>query len=469
MALRIFNTLGREIQDFTPISKGKVGIYCCGPTVYHYAHIGNLRTYIFEDILRRTLEYNNLEVTHVMNITDVGHLTSDADEGEDKMEKGAKREGKTVWEVAKFYEDAFFRDTDKLNILRPTITCRATEHIPEMIAMVEKLKANNHAYISNVGGNVYYDISTFPSYGKLANLDLDELTHKRVEEDENKRNNNDFVLWFTLKDSKYGESHSMKWDSPWGVGYPGWHIECSAMSTKYLGEQFDIHCGGVDHIPVHHTNEIAQSEGASKKVPCVNYWMHGEFLVVDEGKMSKSKDGFLTLSKLELDGFKPVHYRFFLLQSTYRKQLPFNYDNLNNAKIAFEKLKSKIIEIKKFPTSKNIASKEIYKNYFLDAINDDLNMPKALGVLNEVIKTDSLGGKEKLELMIEFDKIFGLDINGMQEEQIKVPKAIFDLAEQRKEAKQNKDWKLADELRNKIQEEGYIVSDSKDGYVISKK
>jgi cysteinyl-tRNA synthetase len=312
--MQLYNTMTRSVEDFKPLEDKKVKLYACGPTVYNYAHIGNLRTYVFEDILRRSLEYFGYSVIHVMNVTDVGHLVGDNDDGEDKMVKSSRETGKSVYEIADFYTRAFFQDTGKLNIKQPSIACRATEHIQEMIALVQRLERKGHTYFS--GGNVYFSIDTFPEYGSLARLELDALlSGTRIAVDQNKRNPKDFVLWFTK--SKF-ENQAMTWDSPWGRGYPGWHLECSAMSMKYLGEQFDIHCGGTDHIPVHHTNEIAQSEAATGKSPWVRYWLHGEFLLDDTGKMSKSKGEFLTLPYLEKQGYSPLDYRYFCLGAHYR-------------------------------------------------------------------------------------------------------------------------------------------------------
>jgi len=459
MDIKLFNTMGREKQEFKPIIPGKVGMYCCGPTVYFYAHIGNLRTYIFEDLLRRMFLYNNYKITHVMNITDVGHLTSDADEGEDKMLKGAKREGKTVWEIAKFYEDAFMEDCKKLNIQKPEIICKATDHIKDMIELIKKLEKNNFTYLAN--GNVYYDVSKFKDYGKLANFNLGELkAGARIKVDENKKSPFDFVLWFTK--SKF-ENQEMKWDSPWGLGYPGWHIECSAMSMKYLGDHFDIHCGGIDHIPVHHTNEIAQSEGATGK-KWVNYWLHGEFLVMGKGKMSKSSGGILTLKTLIEKGFDPLDYRYLCLNTHYRTPLTFSFEALEAAKNAFDNLKSKIIEFKK-DNSKIENSKliEKYKEEFLEAINDDLNIPKALAVLWSIVKDKELNGHEKYELIINFDEVFGLNLKNVKEIVYEIPEEIIILINKRQEAKKAKDFKKADEIRNKINSLGYAIDDTSEG------
>lgn len=463
----LFNTLSRKKEEFHPINKEYVGMYCCGPTVYFYAHIGNLRTYIFEDILKRVLLYNGFKVKHVMNITDVGHLTSDADEGEDKMLKGARREGKTVWEIAKFYEDAFMKDIEKLNIIKPDIVCRATEHINDMIELIKRLEKKGFTYIVN--GNVYYDITKFPHYGVLAKINIDELqAGARVEIDKNKKNPYDFVLWFTK--SKFQEQE-MKWESPWGLGYPGWHIECSAMSMKYLGERFDIHCGGIDHIPVHHTNEIAQSEGAIGH-KWVNFWLHGEFLVMDKGKMSKSAGEILTLNALKEKNYDPLEYRYLCLNTHYRTPLTFSFEALDNAKISFNNLKNKFMEIRKNSESTNnlinIQTVQNYESEFLEAINDDLNMPKALSILWAVIKDKQLKDNEKLHLIIKFDKVFGLDLNNIFEEEIEIPEEVKKIIEERQEARKNKDYKKADELREKIKNMGFLIDDTKEGLRLKK-
>jgi cysteinyl-tRNA synthetase len=466
--LNLYNTLSRKKEEFHPIHREYVGLYTCGPTVYFFAHIGNLRTYIFEDILKRVLLFNNFRVKHVMNITDVGHLTSDADEGEDKMLKGAKREGKTVWEIAKYYEDAFMNDIHKLNILDPDIKCKATDHIQEMIDLIKRLEKNGITYISN--GNVYYDIMKFPHYGVLARLNIEELqSGARIEVDENKRNPQDFALWFTK--SKF-DNQEMKWNSPWGTGYPGWHIECSAMSMKYLGEHFDIHCGGIDHIPVHHTNEIAQSEGATGH-KWVNFWLHGEFLVMDKGKMSKSAGEFLTISVLQEKGYNPLDYRYLCLNTHYRTPLTFTYDSLDAAKTTFQGLKNKIIEFRKNAEKEhkddhNMIIMEKYGADFIDAVNDDLNMPKALAVLWGVIKDKDLKDSEKLHLIFEFDKVYGLDLANVVEETIDIPEEIQEIVDERQQARKNKDFKKSDELRDLLKEKGYSVDDSKDGMKIRK-
>ncbi|MCK5154016.1 MAG: cysteine--tRNA ligase, partial [Spirochaetales bacterium] len=342
MKLRFFNTMGRLVEDFKTIETGVVKMYCCGPTVYNYAHIGNLRAYLFDDILRRTLEYAGYKVNHVVNITDVGHLTDDNDDGEDKMVKSSRETGKSVWDIAKYFTDAFFKDIDNLNIVRPTVSPRATDHIEEMINLIKRLESRGYTYES--GGNVYFDIDKFPDYGKLALRDRQDLSAgARIAVDPNKKNAHDFVLWFT--NSKF-EDQAMQWDSPWGRGYPGWHLECSAMSMKYLGDQFDIHCGGIDHISIHHTNEIAQSEAASGK-KWVNYWMHNEFLIMNKGKMAKSSGNFITLDSLIEDGFDPLDYRYFSLGGHYRSQLQFSIESLGSAKSARENLFERVIQLKK--------------------------------------------------------------------------------------------------------------------------
>jgi cysteinyl-tRNA synthetase len=441
-----------------------VGLYTCGPTVYWYAHIGNLRTYIFEDILKRMFLYNGFKVKHVMNITDVGHLTSDADEGEDKMLKGAKREGKTVWEIAKFYEDAFFNDTKKLDILDPDIKCKATDHIKDMIHLIERLEKNHMTYIAD--GNVYFDISKFKAYGKLANLNLDDLqAGARIDVDKNKKNPHDFVLWFTK--SKF-QDQEMKWDSKYGTGYPGWHIECSAMSMKYLGENFDIHCGGIDHISVHHTNEIAQSEGATGH-KWVNYWMHGEFLVMDKGKMSKSSGEILTLSVLEKNGYSPLDYRYLCLNTHYKTPLTFSYESLDAAKNAFRSLQAKVLELKKAHHKiEHKIDMDKCRREFLEAINDDLNMPRALAVVWSLPRNKELNDHERYLLMIEFDAVLGLNLANAVEESVVVPEDVKKLVEEREHARKGKDWKKSDELRDLIFGKGFLIDDTKDGTKVRK-
>lgn len=459
--ISLYNTLTREKEEFKPIKKTSVGFYSCGPTVYNYAHIGNLRTYIFNDLLKRVLLYNGYKVKHVMNITDVGHLTSDADEGEDKMLKGAKRESKSVWDIAEFYTKAFQEDMKHLNITAPTVWCKATDHITEMIDLIKKIGRKGYTY--NAGGNVYFDTSKFKDYGKLALLKLDDLkAGARTEVDANKKNPRDFALWFTK--SKF-EDQEMKWDSPWGQGYPGWHIECSAMSMKYLGNHFDIHTGGIDHIPVHHTNEIAQSEAATGK-KWVNYWLHGEFLVIDKGKMAKSGENFITLQTMITKGYNPLAYRFFCLGTHYRIPLAFSWEGLENAKNAYERLKNIVLDLKTKKDSNKTDSFDSYKAQFLDSVNDDLNMPEAVSVLWAALRDPELGSKEKLKLAYDFDDVFGLGLAELKPDE--VPAEIVALVKEREAVRRAKDWALSDKLRDAIKAKGYAIEDSKDGIRVKK-
>ncbi|MDU1414075.1 MAG: cysteine--tRNA ligase [Clostridium sp.] len=463
MSFYLYNTLTRNKDEFIPINKNKVGLYTCGPTVYNFAHIGNLRTYIFEDALKKSLEYVGYKVKHVMNVTDVGHLQSDGDEGEDKMLLGATREHKTVWEIARFYEDAFFDDCKKLNIKRPTVVCRATEHIEDMIKFIQKLEERGYTY--NANGNVYFEIDKFEDYTKLANLSIDDLeAGSRIEIDPNKKNPLDFVLWFT--NSKFS-NQIMQWDSPWGRGFPGWHLECSAMSMKYLGERIDIHCGGIDHIPVHHTNEIAQSECALGH-KWVNYWVHGEFLVEDGGKMSKSKGDFLTVTRLEEEGFNPLDYRYFCLQSKYRKQLVFSFESLKDAQNGYKALKKKIGAIlSDIGNNENVNEENInlYKEKFKAQISDDLNIANAFTVLNEVIKDNNLNNKEKSMLIEDFDKVLSLNLMEIEEvipSNIDV-ELVDRLLKERNEARKEKNFKRADEIRDELAAMNIEILDSKEG------
>ena len=458
--MKIYNTLNKKIEEFIPNVDNKVKMYTCGPTVYHYAHIGNLRTYIFEDILEKGLEYLGYDVLRVMNITDVGHMTSDGDTGEDKMEKGALREGKTVYEIAKFYTDAFFSDAEKLHIRKPAIVEKASDHIDKYIEIIKKLLDNDYAYISN--GNVYFDVSKAKDYYKLSGKNPEDLkigVRDTVEEDEFKRNPADFGLWFTV--SKFA-NQDMKWDSPWGVGYPGWHIECSGISAEYLGEYLDIHFGGVDNIFPHHTNEIAQSEAYFGHKWC-NYWVHGEHLNDKSGKMSKSKGEFLTVSLLEEKGYDPMVYRFFCLNSHYRNQLVFSWEALDGAALAYQKLKNKIKSLDKTPDLHE-SKLDFYQNAFKDAIGNDLNTSSMLTVLYDVLKDDELSDFTKLYLVEDFDKVLSL---GLIEEE----KALSDerkieveaLIEKRNEAKKNKDFSTADKIRDDLLKDGIKLIDSREG------
>lgn len=465
MEFYIYNTLSTKKERFHSLEKGMVSLYTCGPTVYNYAHIGNLRTYIFEDTLKKSLEYIGYAVKHVMNITDVGHLQSDSDTGEDKMMLGSKRENKSVWEIARFYEDAFFLDCKKLNIVRPSIVCRATEHIEEMINLIKTLEQKGFTYISE--GNVYFEIDKFNSYNKLANLSLNELqAGSRVDIDINKKNPLDFVLWFT--NSKY-KDQIMQWDSPWGRGFPGWHIECSAMALKYLGEEMDIHCGGVDHIPIHHTNEIAQSEAAIGH-KWVNYWVHGEFLIVNDGKMSKSQGDFLTLARLIEEGFTPLEYRYYCLQSRYRKQLAFSFETLNDAKIALAKIRQRVALIRNNVDENNEMSHDIIKKYqekFTMQISDDLNIPNAITVLLEVLKDRKLDNEEKYYLVKDFDKVLSLDLLEVEVRSLSNIDEHFinEMIIKREAARKSKNWVEADHIRDQLLARNIQLIDTSGGTI----
>jgi len=451
--LKVFNTLTRKKEEFKPIKMGKVGFYSCGPTVYWFQHIGNLRTYIFSDMLKRVLMYNGFDVKHVMNITDVGHLTSDADEGEDKMEKAALKEGKKAEDIANFYLKAFREDMKKLNIIEPNVWCKATEHIKEQIELIQKLEKKGYTYKTSDG--VYFDTSKFKNYGKMALLNIEGLkAGKRVGMGE-KKNKTDFALWkFSLEEGK----RQQEWESPWGLGYPGWHIECSAMSTKYLGQPFDIHTGGEDHIPIHHTNEIAQSECAIGK-KMVNYWMHGAFLLFKGEKVSKSKGGLYTVSELQDLGYNPLEYRYMCLLTHYRKGLNFTLDNLNDAKNAYQRLKNIISEIKD--------DEEINDNYLIEfekAINDDLNMPLAVQVLWKLVRDEKALGK--IETITKMDEVLGLKL--FEKDKIDVPDKVNKLIEEREEARAKKDWKKSDKIREEIKKLGFLVEDKSEGTKVTK-
>ena len=453
--------MSRSVEDFVPIKDGEAGLYCCGPTVYNYAHIGNLRTYIFEDLLHRTLEMAGYKVRHVMNITDVGHLTGDGDDGEDKMSKSARESGRSVWDIAKFYTDAFFRDEADLNIIRPDVVCRATDHIKSMIGIIRRLEEGGHTYIS--GGNVYFSIDTIDDYGKLARLNLDELKEgARIEVDSNKRNPKDFVLWFT--NSKF-KDQVMVWPSPWGVGYPGWHIECSAMSSEYLGEHFDIHCGGIDAIPVHHTNEIAQSEAAFGHKPWVNYWCHGEFLLNDRGKMSKSDGGFLTLSVLKDRGYDPLDYRYFCLTGHYRSQLKFSFESLDQARSARETLVRRVAQFKASGEAAQQLSEKAqgYLEAFRQSMANDLKAPQALAVLWQAVRDQEIPDAEKLSLVLSMDSILGLSLDRIAPAgagDAEIPAEALQLLEERKSAKAARDWARADAIRDQLAAMGFKVLDT---------
>ena len=461
--LKVYNTLSRKKEDFNELNKGEITMYSCGPTVYNYAHIGNLRTYVFMDLLRRVLKYDGYKLKGVMNITDVGHLTSDGDEGEDKMDKRAKETGKTPKEIADYYTNIFMTDLAKLNIGLPEIIAKATEHIDDMIQYVQRLVDAGFAYETSDG--VYFDISKFPKYGELSRLNLDEqIAGARVEVNSEKRNPQDFAVW-----KKADPNHIQQWPSPWGMGYPGWHIECSAMSQKYLGEVFDIHTGGVDHIPVHHENEIAQNEALTGR-KSVDYWMHGEFMLVDNGKMSKSLGNTYTIAQLEQMGYSPMVFRYFCLNAHYRKKLNFTFDGMDAAKVSYERLCGILRSHSYGMALVDQDTLNEFKQEFDNAINDDINIPMALGVLWKMTKLPLCSDVYKLAL--QMDKVLGLSLD-KAEEYIKkngtdVPDEVVALAEERLLAKQQKDWAKADELRGKIKEMGYSVLDSKEGYELKK-
>ncbi|NTU98467.1 cysteine--tRNA ligase [Candidatus Falkowbacteria bacterium] len=458
--LQIYNTLSRKKEEFEPIYQGKVGLYTCGPTVYNFAHIGNLRTYLFEDFLKRVLEYNGYEVKHVMNITDVGHLTGDGDMGEDKLELGAAREGKTAWELADFYTKSFVKDIGRLNIIEPNIWCKATDCIPEQIAQISELESKGFTYKTSDG--VYFDTSKIDDYNKLSHLPLETLQEgARVEKNEEKKNPTDFALW---KFSPKGVKRQMEWQSPWGVGFPGWHIECSAMSLKFLDSQLDIHCGGIDHINVHHTNEIAQAEAATGE-KFFNYWMHGAFLNISGGKkMAKSDDNFLTLKKALIDkGFNPLAYRFAALSVHYHKPMEYSEEAFANSQKALANLYRSIASL----GTESGAVDSVFKEKFLDSINDDLNMPQALAMVYEVLKSD-LRPADQLATILDFDRVLGLDLKkcGREDE---LPEAIKMLIRARQDAKQAREWEKSDALRTEIESCGYVVEDGKEGMKVYKK
>ena len=459
MSLKIYNTLSHSEEEFIPWNNEVVNMYTCGPTVYHYAHIGNLRTYIMEDILERTLRYLGYNVKRCMNITDVGHLSSDSDTGNDKMVTAAQKEHKTVLEIAKYYTEVFFEDFKKLNIIKPEIVSPATENIDEYIKIIQKLLDTGYAY--EAGGNVYFDTSKLKQYYVLTNHTEEELldgVRDTVEVDNNKKNKADFVLWFTK--SKF-DSQDLKWESPFGLGYPGWHIECSGISIKYLGEHLDIHCGGVDNIFPHHTNEIAQSESFLEH-PWCKYWFHVEHLNDESGKMSKSKGKTLTVDTLIENGYNPLSYRFLCLQSHYRKQLTFSYSSLDGAENAYKKLKNKVLSLSKDGEIDNEVFNE-YKNKFVSYLEDDINTANAISVIYDVLKVDT-NDLTKYELIKDFDNVLGLELtvqnintNEIDEEYIKSK------IEERNEAKKNKNYELADSIRNELLEKGIVLKDTREG------
>ena len=461
MSIYFYNTLTKTKDEFKPLEGNEVRIYSCGPTVYKDATIGNMKSYIFMDTLRRVLKYNGYTLKHAMNITDVGHLVSDGDEGEDKMVKAAKEEKKTPLEIAAFYTERFLKDFDRLNIDRPEIICKATDHIKDMEEFVKKLLDNGYAYETSTA--IYFDVSKLDKYGILSGIDLrNQKAGARVEVDEEKRNPYDFALWI-----KAPENHIMKWESPWGLCYPGWHIECSTMSNKYLGEVFDIHTGGIDLVPTHHENEIAQSKGATGKIPA-RFWMHCEFLLINGGKMSKSLGNTYLVQDIIDKGYEALAYKMMCFTSHYRNKLNFTWEALESSQNALNRLRE---GYQKHSEGNKVIDEGIienYKNRFLEAINDDLNMPVAMSVVWDVVKNPEKS-KQFAKLLLEFDKVLGVDIEKSEDKkEIELPQEIKDLLEQRKQARENKDWALSDKIRDELKEKGYMVKDTKEGMTVEK-
>ena len=461
MDIYLYNTLTKKKEKFKPINKTEIKMYSCGPTVYSFAHIGNFRTYVFMDSLRRVLKYNQYKMNHVMNITDVGHLTSDGDTGEDKMEKAARKEGKNPYEIAKYYTDIFMKDMKQLNIDMPELVTKATDNVPEMLEMVQEIINNGYGYETSTG--IYFDVSKLDKYPVLSNNSVEgQEAGARIEIDPEKRNPYDFAIWI-----KAPENHIMKWDSPWGKSYPGWHIECSAMGRKYLGENFDIHTGGVDHIPIHHENEIAQCKGAFGHNPA-NFWMHCEFLLVDGGKMSKPLGNIYTLDELQEHGIEPLAYKLFCFSSHYRNKLNFTFEGAKASQVSLNRLRQGFTSHKNGTEDVSDDIIQEYEERFHKAINDDLNMPAAMGVVWEVIRSDVKSPK-LAELLLKFDTVLGLKIDqASKEEKIELPKEIIKLIEQRNIAREIKNWEESDKIRDELQAKGYNVKDTKEGTQVSK-
>ncbi len=455
--MKIYNTLTRSKQDFIPVEPGRVKIYTCGPTVYWFAHIGNFRAYVFADTLRRVFEYLGFQVKHVMNITDVGHLTTDDDLGEDKLEAGAKREGKRPEEIARFYEDAFFRDATKLNILRPHIICRATEHIPDMIALIKRIEENGFAYKTGVG--LIFDTARYPDYWRLGRLNLEEQqAGARVAVDPERRNPSDFALWITNQ-----PKHLMQWDAPWGRGFPGWHIECSAMSMKYLGEEFDIHTGGIDHIPIHHTNERAQNFAATGR-EVVRYWLHNAFLVLGESRMGKSEGNIVTIPELEEQGFEPIAFRYLCHTAHYRMPLNFTNEALVSAQNALRGLRETKLNSRNWKKPTDEDWTESFRVKFRAAIEDDLNLPQALAVIWDMVREGNRRQDPRAwERLLDFDRVLGLNLAATIAGD-EIPLEIQHLAQKREKARQAKNWAEADRLREELRQQGWLVEDTKDGW-----
>lgn len=461
MKIFFYNTLTKTKEEFKPLEGNEVRMYTCGPTVYKDASIGNMKSYIFMDTLRRTLKYNGYTLKHAMNITDVGHLVSDGDEGEDKMVKAAKEEKKTPLEIAEFYTEKFLTDFDRLNIDRPEIICKATDHIKEMEEFVQKLLDNGYAYETSTA--IYFDVSKLDKYGLLSGIDLrNQKAGARVEIDEEKRNPYDFALWI-----KAPENHIMKWESPWGLCYPGWHIECSTMSNKYLGETFDIHTGGIDLVPTHHENEIAQSKGCTGKVPA-KFWMHCEFLLINGGKMSKSLGNVYLVQDIIDKGYEPLAFKMMCFTSHYRNKLNFTWEAVEASQNALNRLREGYKKHSEGNEKIDDSVIEEYKTKFQEAINDDLNMPVAMSVIWDVVKNPNKS-KQLAELLLDFDKVLGVDIEKKSEDKVvEIPDEINELIEQRKQARENKDWALSDKIRDELKEKGYIVKDTKEGMQVEK-
>jgi len=490
--MKLYNTLTKSKQEFKPLKDKKVGLYTCGPTVYNFAHLGNLRAYVFEDVLKRTLIYLGYKVKHIMNITDVGHLTSDSDSGEDKLEKGAQREKKSPLEIAKFYTQKFKQDIAKLNIIPPDKYCPATEHIDDMIKMIKKIEENGFTYETKQA--LYFDVTKYKDYTRLSGQKLEQKmtgARKEIKTDPDKKHPADFALWF--KRVGHFKNHILHWDSPWGDGFPGWHIECSAMSTKYLGNEFDIHCGGVDHIPVHHTNERAQNFAATGK-ETVKFWLHNEFLNMGSEKMAKSGENFLTLQTIIDKGFNPLAYRYFLLGAHYRQPIKFSWQALEAAQNALNKLydffschpegsevmpedkgsktheKNKKLNAKQQNPSSpllKVGAKDDFRKKFIKYISDNLNTPKALALIWKIIKSN-LDYKDKKELLLDFDQVLGLGLNKIKPVKLKIPEQVKELVKKREEARKKKNWQLADQLREKINKKGFLIEDTASGPVIKK-
>ncbi|MEN9979898.1 MAG: cysteine--tRNA ligase [candidate division WOR-3 bacterium] len=457
--MKVYNTLTRQKEEFVPVEKGRVRIYTCGPTVYWFAHIGNFRAYVFADTLRRVFEYLGYEVRHVMNITDVGHLTTDDDLGEDKLEAGARREGRTPEEIARFYEQAFFADAQKLNIIRPHIVCRATEHIPDMIELIRRIEANGFTYRTSVG--LIFDTSRYPDYWRLGRLNLEEQrAGARVAVDPERRNPSDFALWITNQ-----PRHLMQWDSPWGRGFPGWHIECSAMSIKYLGEEFDIHTGGIDHIPIHHTNERAQNFAATGR-EVVRYWMHNAFLQLGEARMGKSEGNIMTVTELERQGYEPLAFRYLCLTAHYRMPLNFTIEALQGAQNGLRGLRELGLNAR---TWQEVTGEsewlERAQLEFQTALEDDLNLPQAMAVVWSLVREGNRRQDRRAwKLLLDFDRVLGLRLGETLEGEQDIPADVRALAEEREQARRAKDWARADRLRAEILSRGFVIEDTKEGW-----